>query len=108
MKTVEIIIQSHTYTHHLSSAAISLLRLAKTAFTFSLYLIFGPTQDEAPELFRILHNEGHFDLYRARGTVTTGKSMRLYLTGHEASIRETRNAYTILMGNFLENIHMED
>jgi hypothetical protein len=60
--------------------------------------IFGPKQDEMKGDWRKLHNEEHHNLYSSPNIITMMKSSRMRWAGHVARMRETRNAYRLLMG----------
>jgi hypothetical protein len=60
--------------------------------------IFGPKRDEVTGDWRKLHNEELHNLYSSPNIIRTIKSRRMRWAGHVVRIRETRNAYRILMG----------
>jgi hypothetical protein len=60
--------------------------------------IFGPKRDDVTEDWRKLHNEELHNLYSSPNIIRMFKSRRMRWAGHVARIRETRNAYKILVG----------
>jgi hypothetical protein len=61
--------------------------------------IFGPRRDEVTGDWRKLHNEKLHNLYSSPNIIRMIKSRRMGWAGHVARMRETRNAYRILVGN---------
>jgi hypothetical protein len=55
--------------------------------------IFEPKRD-----WRKLHNEDLHNLYSSPNIIRIIKSRRMRWAGHEARVREKRNAYRILVG----------
>jgi hypothetical protein len=60
--------------------------------------IFEPKRDEVTGDWRTLHNERLHNLYSLPNIIRMIKSRRTRWTGHVARMRETRNAYRILVG----------
>jgi transcription termination factor 2 len=60
--------------------------------------IFGPKRDEVTGGWRKLHNEQLLNLYSSPSIIRMIKSRRMRWAGHVARMRETRNAYRILVG----------
>jgi hypothetical protein len=63
-----------------------------------LWRIFGPRRDEVTGDWRNLHNEELHNLYSLPNIIRMIKSKRMRWAGNIALIRETRNAYGILVG----------
>jgi hypothetical protein len=60
--------------------------------------IFGPRRDEVTGDRRKLHNEELHNLYSSPNIIRMIKSRRMRWAGHVPRMRETRNAYWILVG----------
>jgi hypothetical protein len=60
--------------------------------------IFGPKRDDVTGEWTKLHNEELHTLYSSPNIIRMIKSRRMRWAGHVARMRETRNAYTILVG----------
>jgi hypothetical protein len=67
--------------------------------------IFGPKRDEVRGDGRKLHNEELHNLYSSPNIIRMTKSRRMRLAGHVARMRETWNAYRILVGRQKERGH---
>jgi hypothetical protein len=63
--------------------------------------IFGPKRDEMTGGWRKLHNEELHSLYSSPNIIRMIKSRRVKWTGHVARMGVMRNAYKILVGNFV-------
>jgi hypothetical protein len=61
--------------------------------------IFGPKRDEVTGGWRKLHNEELRNLYSSPSIFRMIKSRKMRWAGHVASMRNTRNAYRIVVGN---------
>jgi hypothetical protein len=60
--------------------------------------IIGPRRDEETADWRKLHNEELHKLYSSPNIIRMIKSRRIRWARHVARMRETRNAYGILVG----------
>jgi hypothetical protein len=60
--------------------------------------IFGPKRDEVTGVWRKLHNEELHNLYSSPDIIRMIKSRTMRWVRHVARMRETRNAYRILVG----------
>jgi hypothetical protein len=60
--------------------------------------IFGPKRDEVTGDWRKLNNEELHNLYSSPNIIRMIKSRRMRWAGHVARMRETMNAYRILVG----------
>jgi hypothetical protein len=60
--------------------------------------IFGPKRDEVTGEWRKLHNEELRDLYSSPSIIRIIMSRRMRRAGRVTRMRETRNAYRLLVG----------
>jgi hypothetical protein len=60
--------------------------------------IFGPKRDEVTGDWRKMHDEELRNLYSSPNIIRMIRSRWMRLAGHVARMRETRNAYRILVG----------
>jgi hypothetical protein len=60
--------------------------------------IFGLKRDEVMGDWRKLHNEELHNLYSSPSTITVIKPRKMRWAGDVARMRETRNAYRVLVG----------
>jgi hypothetical protein len=58
----------------------------------------APKRDEMTGEWRKLHNKELCDLYSSPSIIRITKSRRIRWAGHVARMRETRNAYRLLVG----------
>jgi hypothetical protein len=79
-----------------------------------LIKILGPKKDEILGGWRKLHNEELRDLYSSLSIIRVIKLRRMRWSGHVARMRETRNAYRLLVGKpegprrrWVDNIRMD-
>jgi hypothetical protein len=64
----------------------------------ALRRIFGPKRDEVTGGWRKLHNEELRNLYSSPSIIRMIKSRRKRLAGHVARMKQTTNAYRLLLG----------
>jgi hypothetical protein len=55
--------------------------------------IFGPKREEVAGSWRRLHNEEFHSLYASPNIISVIKSRKMKCVGHEARMREMRNAF---------------
>jgi hypothetical protein len=70
--------------------------------------IFGPKRADVMGDWRKLHNKELHNMYASPNIIRMMKSRGMGWAGHVARMRETRNAYRILMGKPEGRDHYED